>query len=210
VRVQARRQGRLEITLLRADSGHQEGEFRVSLAQLRHIARIGGSDDQHEIAVVIPIPRRTFGHAPIQRQAVDVEILKILGAGIGGAAEQDGAAIRAREKRQHRILAHVGVHGDGIGAVALEGFARIGLGGIADVAALAVENHQGGRRPFADVADACREFLLRAERAVERDLRLVSGGEIGGRVHDAAIELIDAHGGGPFLEVLRQLRGIRI
>ncbi len=138
---------------------------------------------------------------PVQGQAVDEQILEIPGAGIRGAAQQNRAAVGPGEKGQHRVLAHVGIDGDGVGAVALEGLARVGLGGIADVAALRVEDHQRGGRALADVADARGELVLSAQRAVERDLRLVGGGDIGCRIDDAPVE------GEQRLRVGAQIRG---
>ena len=52
---------------------------------------------------------------------------------------------RVLEKRLHRIAAEIRIHRHRIGAVALEGFLRVLLGGAADVAALAVEDHDGIR-----------------------------------------------------------------
>ncbi len=53
---------------------------------------------------------------------------------------------------------------------------------------LASRIDQRGGRALADVADARHQLVLGAERAVEGDLRLVGGGQVGRRVDDAAIE----------------------
>jgi len=114
--------------------------------------------------------------------------LKILRAGIAGPAEEQRAAILAREKWPYRIPAHVGIHGDGIRAVAVEGLSYISFGGIADVAALCIQYHQRGRCTLANVANARGELLLGADRAVERDLRFVGSRNVKGCIDDTAIE----------------------
>ena len=124
----------------------------------------------------VPSRRRARGHARVERHALDQQVLEIPGAWIGGPAQQDRAAVGAGQKRQHRVLAHVGIHRHRIRAVAIERLAGIGLGRVADVVALGVEDDQRLGCALADVLDARREFVFLAERAVERDLRLVGRG----------------------------------
>jgi len=44
------------------------------------------------------------------------------------------------------------------------------------------------RRSFADVANAGHQFPFLSQRAVESDLRLVSGRKVGRRIDDAPVE----------------------
>jgi hypothetical protein len=138
--------------------------------------------------VPIPVRRCLLGDPAVQRQSVDVEILKVFGAGIRGAAQEHRAAIWAREERQNRVFAHVGIDRDRIGAVAIESLARIHLGRVADVATLGVEQHDGRGRSFADVANARGELGFGAHRAVERDLRFISRRDVECRIDDAPVE----------------------
>ena len=61
------------------------------------------------------------------------------------AAQDDDALVRVLEEGLDRIAAEIGIHGDRVRAVALEGLVRVLLGGAADVAALGVEDHDGIR-----------------------------------------------------------------
>ncbi len=128
--------------------------------------------------------------------------MKVFGSRIRSAAQQNCAAIRACQKRQHRVPAHVGVDRHGIGAVAIKRFVRIGIGRVADVVAFGVENHEGVRRAFTNVANACGEFGLGAHRAEERNLRLVGCHDVEGRIDDAAVERVERLGSAG--QVLRQ------
>jgi hypothetical protein len=142
-------------------------------AQFGHLGGIGGADHQHQISMpcssALLRARRPAGTAAGRRQ----QVLEIAGAGIRGAAQQYRAAIGARQKRQHRVLAHVGIDRHRIGAVAIERLARIGLGRVADVVALGVEDDERLRVRGRGCSDARGEFGFGADRAVERDLRLV-------------------------------------
>ena len=55
------------------------------------------------------------------------------------------ALVLVLEERLERIPAEIRIHGDRIGAVALEGFERVALGRVADVAALRIEDHRNAR-----------------------------------------------------------------
>ncbi len=187
-RIESGRERGIEIAALRADARNQEADLRVRQAQFAHLGGIGRADDEHEVAMLVPVRGRVVGDAPVQRPAVDHDVLKVACARIRGPTQDEGAAIGTGEERPHRVLAHIGIDRDRIRAVALERLARVRLGGIADVAALRVEDDERGGCALADVADGCLELALFAERAVERDLRLVGGRNIERRVDDAAAE----------------------
>jgi len=186
--VESRRQDAVEVASLRADSGHEERKLGVRAPQLGHLLRTRGTDHQHQIAVPVPASRRALRDPPVQRQPVDYEILKVVSPGIRRAAQENGAALGPRKKRQHGILAHVGIDRDRVGIVTLERLAGVRLGGIADVAALGVQDDQRRGSALADVADAGGELGLLAQRAVEGDLGFVGGAQVAGRIDDAAIE----------------------
>ena len=85
-------------------------------------------------------------------------------------------------------MAHVRVQGDRIGLKALEGLARVLLGGRADVAALGVENHRDAGMPLVNVGDQRLQFILGAVRREVRDLRLEGAHQIRGGIDDRAAE----------------------
>jgi hypothetical protein len=120
-----------------------------------------------------------------------LEELQVGAAGVGGAAEDDDAALLPGEIRLDRIETHVGIHRQRVGAVALEGLARVLLGGGADVAALGVEDHRDAGVLLVDVADQRFELVLGAVRREVGDLRLEGAGEVGRGVGDRLAEFED-------------------
>jgi hypothetical protein len=95
-----------------------------------------------------------------------------LAAGVGGAAQQEQALAVVGQVGLDRVEAHEGRQRDRVGAVALEGLARVLLGGAADVAALGVQDHRHRRRHAADVLHQPLELVFGAVRGEVGDLRL--------------------------------------
>ena len=112
------------------------------------------------------------------------------------------------QKGLQGIGAEVGVYGDGIRAVALEGLDRIALGGAADVAALGIENHRHRRVGAVHVFDGALELVLGLVGGVVRDLRLVGTHEVVRGVDDRLVELEDRRGLGG--DVPREALDLRI
>jgi hypothetical protein len=68
--------------------------------------------------------------------------LQVAAAGVAGAAQQDQALAVVAQVGLDRVEAHEGRQRHRVGLVALEGLARVLLGGAADVAALGVQDHR--------------------------------------------------------------------
>src|SRR4029077_512676 len=90
-------------------------------AYLGQLARVGGADHQQAVAARVPASRGELGHRLVQRAAADVEILQVARPGVGGAAQDDDAAVGVLQERLERIAAEVGIDRDRVGPVALEG-----------------------------------------------------------------------------------------
>ena len=131
-----------DIPALGADARHQERHVAGERAHLREFCRIGGADHQRAVAARVPALRGQLRDDLVQLAPADLQVLQVAGAGIGGAAQDDDAAVLVRQERLQGIAAEVGIHGHGIGAVALEGLDGVALGGVADIAALAVQDHR--------------------------------------------------------------------
>jgi hypothetical protein len=145
VRRAARPHGRLDVAALGADARHQQRHVAHHGAHLRQLLREGGADHQRALAVAVPLVGHQLRHVLVQRAPAHVEELQVGAARIRGAAQHDHAAVRPFHIRFHRIEAHVGADRDGIGAVAVEGFARVLARGGADVAALGVQDQRDVR-----------------------------------------------------------------
>ena len=90
----------------------------------------------------------------------DLEILQIARAGIGGAAEDEDALVLVTQERLERVAPQVRVHGHGVRPVALEGLSSVALGGVADVAPLAVEDHRDVGAGAVHILDGALELIL--------------------------------------------------
>jgi hypothetical protein len=95
--------------------------------------------------------------------------LQVGAARVRGAAQQDRALAVVAQVGLDRVEAHERRQRHRVGAVALEGLARVLLGGAADVAALGVEDHRHVGRDAADVRDQALE--LRPRRGAPRSRR---------------------------------------
>src|SRR3546814_8394725 len=79
---------------------------------------------------------------------------------LGGVAQDHHALVGAVEERLHRVTAQVRIGGDCVGAVAVEGFGRVVLGGAADVTTLGVEDHRDTGVRGVDVCDEPDKCVL--------------------------------------------------
>jgi hypothetical protein len=108
--------------------------------------------------------------------------------GIGGAAQHDQAPIRELQVGLDRIEAHVGVDGQRIGGVALEGLPGVLLGGRPDIATLGIQHHRHRRVPSVDVGNQVLQLVLGMGCREVGDLRLECTGQIRSGIHDALAE----------------------
>jgi GGDEF domain-containing protein len=187
----ARAHGRLDVAALGADARHQQ----------RHVA----DDGAHLASSSGKVAPTTSAHWPLRFHFSATSAPR---AGTAAGRRRRGIAGRSRPRsrcgtarsrrgppfhiRRDRIEAHVGVDGDGVGAVAVEGFARVLVRGGADVAALGVEDQRDVRIALAQVGADGFELVFRAERGEIGDLRLEGAGQVGGGVDDGLAELGDA------------------
>ena len=114
--------GLRDIAALRADAGHEERHVADDLAHLRELARIRRADDEHAVAAGIPALRGQLGDRRDTACAPPTsQILHVPRAGIRRAAQDDDALVLMLQERLERIAAQIGIHRDGIRAIALEG-----------------------------------------------------------------------------------------
>lgn len=125
----------------------------------------------------------------------DQTILKLMSTGVRGPADDDDAAIGAREERLERVTAaaEVGLHGAGIHAERVERERCVLLHGVPDVAELRVEDDGHLWRHIANHPHGCIECpeALCAMLEVKGEIRLVGQGSGSCCGHDAAIERDD-------------------
>ena len=167
-----------------------------------------GADDECALAVLVPLLGHQARHALVQGHAIRVEKLQVRAARVRGAAQDDHAAVCPRQVGVERILAHVGVDGDGVGAVALERFARVLRGRGADVAPFRVEDQRDVRIVLAHVAADVFQLLFRAQRGKIGDLRLEGAGQVGRGIDDARAKGGDSIG--QVAQLGRQFRQVRV
>ncbi len=138
--------------------------------------RLGARGAHHE--AYIRIPRRPAGFAQFRNLQMEIVFdLQLRCAGIRSQAERDHPLARESEKRLDAIRAEIGADGRGVAPQPLEKRARVAGGGVADVAALGVENHGNLRRD-----QGARAFqrlqALAAQGLKKRQVRLVGADEI--------------------------------
>ena len=178
------RHGGRHVAALGADARHQQRHVADDRAHLRQLVREGGADHQRALAVLVPFFSHQARHVLVQRLAVDIQKLQVGTARIRGAAQDDDTALFPLHIRFNGIGTHIGIHGDGVGAVALERLARVlGRGG-ADVAALGVQDQRDVRILVAQIEANVFQLAFRAERREIGDLRLERASQVGGGVDD--------------------------
>src|SRR5690606_13496104 len=75
----------LDVAALGADARDQEGQVADDRAHLVQLLRPGRADDQHAVAVRVPLACDRLGHVLVQRQAVGGDdVLEVGGAGVRG------------------------------------------------------------------------------------------------------------------------------
>ena len=135
-------------------------------------------------------------------------VLKIVTAGVGGAAEQKRALAVALQIGLHRIETHVGRERDGIGAKALKGFDGVLLGGRTDIATLGVQDDRHMGCHAAHVGHQTLQLLFGAVRGEVGDLGLEGHGQVGRGVDDGGAKVEDL--AGVALPVAREFGGFRV
>ena len=89
------------------------------------------------------------------------------------------------------VCAHEGREGDGVAAVALEGFDGVLFGGAADVATFAVQDDGHMGRGAADVLHQALKLLFGAGGGKVGDLRFVGECQVGSGINDCRAKVVD-------------------
>ena len=76
---------------LSADPRHEQGKVRRDAAHVGEFGGIGGADDEAEFAVEVPLGGGKARKAFVDLLAVHFKHLDVVAAGVGGAAEDEGA-----------------------------------------------------------------------------------------------------------------------
>ena len=174
--------------------GISSGSDGASLAHAGDLGRIGGTDDQAELAAAVPgargeagdvvrrRARRTRGAASCRSAPPGLEVRQSRISALAVVAQVGLDRIEAEQRRQrHRV-----------GPVAHEDLARVLLGGRADVAALGVEDHRHVGRDVVDVGDQALELRFGAVRREVGDLRLEGETRSWVAIDDRGAEVEDA------------------
>jgi len=133
----------------------------------------------------------------VERQPVgpDLQHLQVGAARVRRTTQHDGAAAGAGEERLECVSSQIRIHGDGIGAVPIEGLGRVALGRGSDVATLGVQNQDDVGMLAADVLAEDLQLPFGSESGEVGDLGLERAHRVRGGVDDAPAELEDAVGG---------------
>src|SRR6185369_8890513 len=117
---------RRRIAALRADAGDEERQRRRDLAHAGDLGRVGGADDEADLAAVVPGGRGEAGDSLVDALARrEAQVLQVVAAGVRGAAEQDRALAFVAQVRRDRIEAEQRRQRHRVGAIADEDFARV-------------------------------------------------------------------------------------
>ncbi len=187
---------------LGADAGNEDREVADGRAHPREFFGVGSAHHQSDLAEGRPAFGDHAGHPQVEGLAVYFEELQVGSTGIGGSTQGDDGP--GGEEGLDRVGSEVGVHGDGVGAVATEGLARVLLGGRADIASLRVEDDRDLGVVLGDVAAEPFELVLGAQGDEVGDLWFEGADEVGGRVDDLGAEPED--GVGCSVEAARERR----
>lgn len=221
--VQARADRGFQVATLCTDAGHQNGHAAHDATHRLELGRVGRSDHQRAVAVLVPSRGDGVGDVLVQwdlgldgvfrleahgqtqlhhvgdlrPHRVDGDVLELARSRVGGLAQED-AAQAAVQERTVGLLAQVGVEGDGVDAEPLE-HGHVALVGAADVAALGVgDDHHLRKVRLDEAADGVQRLEpLAIERFVERQVRLERQGALTTGSQDALAERLDTLVGKP-------------
>ena len=112
----------------------------------------------------------------------------------------------------HRVPAHKGRQGYGVGAKALKRLDGVLLSGVANVAALGIQNHRYLRRGTADVANQLLKLVFGTVGGKVRNLGFEGQRQVGRGVHDGGTKVVDMPSIARriSLEVVGEFSGIRV
>ena len=79
----------LEIAALGADAGHEEGHVGTELAGAAQLGGVRGADDEHAVAIGVPLVADVACHDFPERLTVDEQVLELPGPGVARPAEHD-------------------------------------------------------------------------------------------------------------------------
>ena len=180
---------------------HARDEQRHGGRQGPHALDLGGVGRAHhqaQLPIEVPVALRelrdVFKQTRLAVHRGQALVLKIVAAGVGGAAEQKRAFAVALQIGLHRIETHVGRERDGVGAKALKGLDGVLLGGRADVAALGVQDDRHMGCHAAHVGHQTLQLLFGAVRGEVGDLGFEGHGQVGRGVDDGGAKVEDLAG----------------
>ena len=184
------------VTTLRTNTRNQQGQRWGQGAHAGNLGRIGRTHHQPELAVAVPRTRRQLGDM-FEQLGLALHVgqdsaLEIIAPGVGRAAQQERTLAGIAQVGFDRIKTHVRRQGDRVSTVAHKRFSRILLSGVADVAALGVQDHRHARSCLADVGDQALELVLRAVGGEIGNLGLEGQHLVGGGVDDGSAKVKDA------------------
>ncbi len=184
--VAARGHGGGDVATLGADAGNQDRQVTHRGAHLCELVGIGGTHDEAAITDDVPLVGDASSDVEIDGFVARRQRLEVAAARVARPAQDEHPTVGVAQERLHRVGAQVRVDRDHVGAVTVEGFGRVALGGAADVAPLGVEDEQHIGVPVADVRTQSFQFRLGAQRREVGDLRLE-------RAHARGSGLDDGH-----------------
>jgi hypothetical protein len=188
--------GGLEITALRANPRNQEGHLTHNCADPSDFIWEGGTDDEAHLTRTVPLFGCKGGDVQIQRLTVarDIQKLQIGASRIGGTAQDNDALALVFEVGLNRIASHVGVHGNGIGAIAPKCFEGVVLRRAANITPLGIQNDWNMRIAVFEVLDEFFQLILSPLGGEVGKLGFKGTHHIGGGIGNIAAELKNAQG----------------
>ena len=163
-----------------------------------YFSRIRCAYDEAELAIGVPLALGEFGDVLVQQRlagdGAEALGLEVVAAGVGGAAEQEGAFAVVGQVGLHGVITHEGREGDGVGPVALKGFDGVLGGGGADVAAFGIQNHRHVGRGAAHVLHELFQLVFGAVGVEIGDLGFEGDDQIGCGVHNGGAKVVDFAG----------------
>ena len=179
-------------------TGDQQRERGSQLPHTFNLSRVGGTHHQAQLAIQIPWALGQFSNVFVQQRLAfnrgQTLVLQIVTAGVGGATQQESAFAVVLQIGRHRVPAHEGRQGHGVGAVALKSFFGVLLGRAANVTALGVQNDRHMRGHAANMFHQAFELAFGAVRGKVSDLRLEAADQVGCGVHDGGAKVVDLVG----------------
>lgn len=166
---------------------HKNGQISDHGPNLGELGGIGGPDDQAAVPAPSPTTCHHLSQADAQRPSLTVEGLQVVATRVARAAYGEHTTAM-REEWLDRIGTEVRVNGDRVGAVAIESFPGVMLGGGVDVSTFGIEDQCDVWVGLPDVGAQLFELRLGALRSEKGDLWLERTNQVGGCIDDRNTE----------------------